>query len=334
MDCFDQNGNAFGPILPRSDQSVFFSIHMCLYVYICICLCVTYRVVLCRTVSYCVVLCRTVSYRVVLCRTVSYCVVLCRTVSYCVVLCRTVSYCVVLCRTVSYCVVLCRTVSYRVVLCRTVSYCVVLCRTVSYCVVLCRTVSYGVGAVRHLVRHCTTRRTSPTRRAPTPCTTLYDASYAPDASGPDTLYDAPTRRTVHFRQHSPPPPLQTKVIISGKNEFYNWENGVGPFLVQTLLGPTFPSDTAKFDPHAPGGQCQILERNRRYATWTTRCHVCGRRPSYFQTSLSRQRDWGSGAIPICKRLLEANLAGETGISGPFLVERKCLSSVSPARLVF
>ena len=62
--------------------------------------------------------------------------------------------------------------------------------------------SYGVGAVRHLVRHCTTRRTSPTRRAPTPCTTLYDASYAPDASGPDALYDAPTRRTMHFRQHS------------------------------------------------------------------------------------------------------------------------------------
>ena len=64
--------------------------------------------------------------------------------------------------------------------------------------------SYGVGAVRHLVRHCTTRRTSPTRRAPTPCTTLYDASYAPDASGPDALYDAPTRRTMHFRQHSFP----------------------------------------------------------------------------------------------------------------------------------
>ena len=36
----------------------------------------------------------------------------------------------------------------------------------------------------------------------TPCTTLYDASYAPDASGPDALYDAPTRRTMHFRQHS------------------------------------------------------------------------------------------------------------------------------------
>ena len=140
------------PFCPVVTNLFFFSIYMCLYVYICICLCVTYRVVLCRTVSYCVVLCRTVSYCVVPCRTVSYCVVLCRTVSYCVVLCRTVSYC--------------------------------------------------VGAVRHLVRHCTTRRTSPTCRAPTPCTTLYDASYAPDASGPDTLYDAPTRRTVHFRQHS------------------------------------------------------------------------------------------------------------------------------------
>ena len=117
MDCFDQNGNAFGPILPRSDQSVFFSIYMCLYVYICICLCVTYRVVLCRTVSYCVVLCRTVSY------------------------------------------------------------CVVLCRTVSYCVVRCRC--------------CTT-----------PCMTLYDASYIPDASGPDALYDT-VRRVVRSRRVGP-----------------------------------------------------------------------------------------------------------------------------------
>ena len=40
----------------------------------------------------------------------------------------------------------------------------------------------------------------------TPCTTLYDASYIPDASGPDALYDTPTRRTMHFRQHSGPPP--------------------------------------------------------------------------------------------------------------------------------
>ena len=107
--------------------------------------------------------------------------------SVCDVPCRTVSYCVVLCRTVSYCVVPCRTVSYRVVLCRTVSYCVVLCRTVSYCVVLCRTVSYCV--VR--CRCCTT-----------PCTTLYDASYIPDASGPDALYDT-VRRVVRSRRVGP-----------------------------------------------------------------------------------------------------------------------------------
>ena len=103
-----------------------------------------------------------------------------------VCVCRTVSYCVALCRTVSYCVVPCRTVSYRVVPCRTVSYCVVPCRTVSYCVVRCRTVSVLYDTLydtvrrvvhprrvrpRHLVRHCTTRRTSPTHRAPTPCTT-------------------------------------------------------------------------------------------------------------------------------------------------------------------
>ena len=96
--------------------------------------------------------------------------------SVCDVPCRTVSYCVVPCRTVSYCVVLCRTVSYCVVLCRTVSYCVVLCRTVS---VLYDTLYDTVRRVVHprrvgprrLVRHCTTRRTLPTRRAPTPCTT-------------------------------------------------------------------------------------------------------------------------------------------------------------------
>ena len=97
--------------------------------------------------------------------------------SVCDVPCRTVSYCVVLCRTVSYCVVPCRTVSYRVVPCRTVSYCVVLCRTVSCCVVLCRC--------------CTT-----------PCTTLYDASYIPDASCPDALYDT-VRRVVRSRRVGP-----------------------------------------------------------------------------------------------------------------------------------
>ena len=168
------------------------------------------------------------------------------------------SVCDVLCRTVSYCVVLCRTVSYCVVPCRTVSYCVVLCRTVSYCVVLCRTVSYGVGAVRHLVRHCTTRRTSPTRRAPTPCTTLYDVSYAPDASGPDALYDAPTRRTVHFRQHSqiappgfwltPHPPTHIRKFFLGKKMKFikgarTWRSilGTQTFFWPLTHPPTLPS---------------------------------------------------------------------------------------------
>ena len=114
-----------------------------------------------------------------------------------------VSYRVVPCRTLSYCVVPCRTVSYRVVPCRTVSYRAVPCRTVSYRVVLCRTVSLPYDTLYDTVRRVVhPRRVGPTRRAPTPCTTLYDASYAPDVSGPDALYDAPTRRTVHFRQHS------------------------------------------------------------------------------------------------------------------------------------
>ena len=56
-----------------------------------------------------------------------------------------------------------------------------------------------VGILRRVgPRHLPTRRTSPTRRSPTPCTTLYDASYIPDASGPDTLYDT-VRRVVQCR---------------------------------------------------------------------------------------------------------------------------------------
>ena len=57
-----------------------------------------------------------------------------------------------------------------------VSYRVVPCRP-------CRTVSYAVVAVRHLVRHYTTRRTLPTRRAPTPCTTPRRVvQYIPDST--------------------------------------------------------------------------------------------------------------------------------------------------------
>ena len=36
----------------------------------------------------------------------------------------------------------------------------------------------------------------------TPCTTLYDASYIPDASGPDALYDT-VRRVVRSRRVGP-----------------------------------------------------------------------------------------------------------------------------------
>ena len=36
----------------------------------------------------------------------------------------------------------------------------------------------------------------------TPCTTLYDTSYIPDASGPDALYDT-VRRVVRSRRVGP-----------------------------------------------------------------------------------------------------------------------------------
>ena len=64
-----------------------------------------------------------------------------------------------------------------------------------------------IGILRRVgPRHLPTRRTSPTRRAPTPCTTLYDASYIPDASVPDALYDTVRRVVQCLKQHSAPPP--------------------------------------------------------------------------------------------------------------------------------
>ena len=39
---------------------------------------------------------------------------------------------------------------------------------------------------------------------------------------------------------TPSPPPQTKVTIVGRNETYNWENLVEPFLVHKLLGPKPP----------------------------------------------------------------------------------------------
>ena len=41
-------------------------------------------------------------------------------------------------------------------------------------------------------------------------------------------------------RRSPPPPARTKVTIVGKNEIYNRENLVGPFLVHKLLPPPPP----------------------------------------------------------------------------------------------
>ena len=52
------------------------------------------------------------------------------------------------------------------------------------------------------------------------------------------------RMAVHHRRRGGAPlnplPPQTKVTIVGKNEIYNWENLVGPFLVRKLLGPRPP----------------------------------------------------------------------------------------------
>ena len=39
---------------------------------------------------------------------------------------------------------------------------------------------------------------------------------------------------------TPSPPLQTKVTTEGKNEIYDRENLVGPFLVHKILGPRPP----------------------------------------------------------------------------------------------
>ena len=60
---------------------------------------------------------------------------------------------------------------FFIYMCVSIYVYVCVCRMVSYRVVPCRTVSYRIVAVRHLVRRCTTRRTLPTHRAPTPCAT-------------------------------------------------------------------------------------------------------------------------------------------------------------------
>ena len=90
-----------------------------------------------------------------------------------------------------------------------------------------------IGILRRVgPRHLPTRRTSPTRRAPTPCTTLYDASYIPDASGPDALYDTVRRVVQCLKQHSAPPPLLSNTLPPPP-----------PLLSNTLPPPLLLSNT-------------------------------------------------------------------------------------------
>ena len=58
-----------------------------------------------------------------------------------------------------------------------------------------------------LVHYCRNRDFT-TRRAPTPP----DASYIPDASGPDALYDTVRRVVQCLKQHSAPPPLLSNTL--------------------------------------------------------------------------------------------------------------------------
>ena len=56
--------------------------------------------------------------------------------------------------------------------------------------------------------HYCRNRDFTTRRAPTPP----DASYIPDASGPDALYDTVRRVVQCLKQHSAPPPLLSNTL--------------------------------------------------------------------------------------------------------------------------
>ena len=66
-----------------------------------------------------------------------------------------------------------------------------------------------IGILRRVgPRHLPTRRTSPTRRAPTPCTTLYDASYSvlSNTLPPPPLLSNTLPPPPSLKQHSAPPP--------------------------------------------------------------------------------------------------------------------------------
>ena len=65
----------------------------------------------------------------------------------------------------------------------------------------------GYSAPGHNRGYCRNRDFT-TRRAPTPP----DASYIPDASGPDALYDTVRRVVQCLKQHSAPPPLLSNTL--------------------------------------------------------------------------------------------------------------------------
>ena len=70
----------------------------------------------------------------------------------------------------------------------------------------------------------------------TPCTTLYDASYIPDASGPDALYDT-VRRVVRSRRVGP------RRLVRRPDASYNaFPTALAPRSVTTVDGD--PSHTA------------------------------------------------------------------------------------------
>ena len=50
----------------------------------------------------------------------------------------------------------------------------------------------------------------------------------------------------------PPPHLQTKVTVLGKNEIYRWENLATPFLAQTFASQSPPPRPPPPVKHSPG----------------------------------------------------------------------------------
>ena len=83
----------------------------------------------------------------------------------------------------------------------------------------------------------------------TPCTTLYDASYIPDASGPDALYDT-VRRVVRSRRVGP------RRLVRRPDASYNaFPTALekSDFLRQTLL--VFLTESIKYQVSSGGDYC-------------------------------------------------------------------------------